>query len=143
MTKRTVLFLCPHNAAKSVMAAAYFGRLANQNNLDFCAISAGTEPDDATAPAVIDLLQSEGFDVSTHLPRRVTREELVGAFRVVSLSCDVSDLAPPNKAIERWDNIPPASQNLMAARDAILEQVERLISELKQTRESSRDLMYD
>jgi predicted protein tyrosine phosphatase len=54
MAKRTVLFLCPHNAAKSIMAAAYFERLANQNNLDFCATSAGTAPDDATAPAVVD-----------------------------------------------------------------------------------------
>ncbi|MEG4054386.1 MULTISPECIES: hypothetical protein [unclassified Microcoleus] len=43
-------------------------------------------------------LQATGLDVSTHLPRRVTREELVGA---VSLVCDVSDLAPPEVAIDR------------------------------------------
>ncbi len=133
MTKRTVLFLCPHNAAKSVIAAAYFERLASQNNLDFCATSAGTEPDAATAPAVVDLLRSEGLDVSAHLPRRVTCEELIGAFRVVALGCDVSDLAPPDKAIERWNDIPPANQNLIAARNAVLEHVEQLISELKQT----------
>lgn len=133
MIKRTVLFLCPHNAAKSVMAAAYFERLANQNNLDFCATSAGTEPDQEAVPAVVDLLRSEGLDVSAHLPQRVTREELVGAFRVVSLGCDVSEMAPPEVTIDRWDDIPPASQNLMAARDAILEHVEQLIRELKQT----------
>jgi hypothetical protein len=46
-------------------------------------------------------LQAMGLDVSTHLPRRVTREELVGA---VSLVCDVSDLAPPEVAIDRWDD---------------------------------------
>jgi hypothetical protein len=41
-------------------------------------------------------LQAIGLDVSTHLPRRVTREELVGA---VSLVCDVTDLTPPEVAI--------------------------------------------
>lgn len=133
MVKRTVLFLCPHNAAKSVIAAAYFERLANQNNLDFCATSARTAPDDATVPAVVDLLRSEGLDVSAHLPQQGTREELIGAFRIVSLGCDVSDLAPPDKAIERWDDIPPVSQNLIAARDVVLEHVEQLIGELKQT----------
>jgi arsenate reductase (thioredoxin) len=99
MIKRTVLFLCTHNVAKSVMAAAYFERLANQNNLNFCATSAGTKPDEATAPAVADLLQSERFDVFAHLPGRVTREELVATFRVV-LWVYVSDLAPPEVTID-------------------------------------------
>ncbi|MBD2465875.1 hypothetical protein H6G89_33340 [Oscillatoria sp. FACHB-1407] len=62
----------------------------------------------------------------------MTREEIVEAFRVVSLGCDVSDLAP-QVAIARWDDIPPPSQNLPAAHDAILKHVEKLISELKQT----------
>ena len=44
------------------------------------------------APPIASQVDSIGLDVSTHLPRRVTREELVGA---VSVVCDVSDLAPP------------------------------------------------
>lgn len=81
---------------------------------------------------MVDLLQSEGLNVFAHLPRRVTHEELLSVFRVMSLGCDVSDLASPDKVIERWDDIPPASQNLIAARNAILEHVEQLINELKQ-----------
>ena len=41
------------------------------------------------------------LQLSTHLPRRVTREELVGA---VSMVCDASNLAPPEVAIDRWDD---------------------------------------
>jgi hypothetical protein len=43
-------------------------------------------------------LQAIGLDVSTHLPRRVTREELVGAVFLVG---DVSNWAPPEVAIDR------------------------------------------
>ncbi len=56
---RTVLFLCPHNAAKSVMAAAYFRRLAERRRLDVRADSAGTEPSPETSPAVVAALRAE------------------------------------------------------------------------------------
>ena len=37
-----ILFLCPHHAARSVPAAAYFDRLARERHLDFRAALAGT-----------------------------------------------------------------------------------------------------
>lgn len=77
--RNTVLFLCPHNAAKSVIAAAYVQRLATDAGLPFVADSAGTEPDDAVSQAVIQLLRGEGLDVSRRAPRRVTREDLARA----------------------------------------------------------------
>jgi protein-tyrosine-phosphatase len=129
---RTILFLCPHNAAKSVIAVAYFEQLVTQYGLDFRATSAGTEPDDKPATAVIEMLEKEGIDVSKHVPRHVTREELAEAFRVVSLGCDVSELAPAELAIAHWDDVPPPSQNLMVARDKILRHVERLVNVLRQ-----------
>lgn len=129
---RTILLLCPHNAAKSVIAMAYFKRLATQHGLDFCVTSAGTEPDAKAATAVIEMLEEEGIDVSKHVPRPVTREELVDVFRVVSLGCDVSELTSPETAIAHWDDVPPPSQNLMVAREKILEHIEQLVDELKQ-----------
>jgi arsenate reductase (thioredoxin) len=127
----TILFLCPHGAAKSVMAAAYFQRLANQRQLDVTATFAGTEPDAAISPAVAELLQAEGMDVTGQLPRHVATEELTKAWRVVSLGCDVTHLALPGLSVEQWDDVPPPSQNLIAARDIILAHVERLADELK------------
>ncbi|NJN58491.1 MAG: phosphatase [Leptolyngbyaceae cyanobacterium SL_5_9] len=129
---RTVLFLCPHNAAKSVIAAAYFERLATQVGLDFQAASAGTEPDAQAASAVVEILKAEGIDTSKHVPRHVTREDLADAFRVVSLGCDVRELAPAGTAIAYWDDVPPPSQNLTAARNSILQHVEQLVGELRE-----------
>ena len=41
----TILFMCPHGAAKSVLASAYFQRLAKERGLNVHVASAGTEPD--------------------------------------------------------------------------------------------------
>jgi arsenate reductase (thioredoxin) len=133
---QTILFLCPHNAAKSVMAAAYCKRLAAQYGLDLHITSAGTEPDAAVSPAVATLLRDEGLEATGYAPRRVSREELAAASRVISLGCDVSELAPPGTTVEHWDDVPPPSTQLRTARDRIYAHVERLVNELS-TLESS------
>ena len=75
----TVVFVCPHGAAKSVLAAAYFQQLADRRGLRARARCAGTDPDPDVAPAVARALLEEGIDVRTERPRRVTREELAAA----------------------------------------------------------------
>jgi protein-tyrosine-phosphatase len=127
---RTVLFLCPHAAAKSVLAAAEFDRLAAERGLATRADAAGTEPDPATSPAVVAALAAEGVDVSGHQPRRVSQDELAAAWRVVSLGCDLDGIAPAGLAVERWDDVPPVSADLPTARAAIRARVARLVDEL-------------
>src|SRR5829696_3695762 len=92
-----VLFLCPHNAAKSVLAVAEFNRLAQQQGVSLRADSAGTEPDAAPSPAVVAAQHEEGIDVAGHRPRRVTREDLAAAYRIISFGCDIGALAPPER----------------------------------------------
>jgi arsenate reductase (thioredoxin) len=128
---QTLLFLRPHGAAKSVIAAAYCRQLVAQQGLDFDVTSAGTEPDAAVAPAVVALLRTEGLDVAHDRPRAASREELAAAFRVISMGCDVGDLAPPGTIVEHWNDVPSPSQDLIAARDRIATHVGRLISALK------------
>jgi arsenate reductase (thioredoxin) len=127
---RTILFLCPHNAAKSVLAAAYFDQLARERGLDYRAASAGTSPDAVPSPAVVAMLREEGIDVAGHQPRRLTAEDLTGAHRVISLSCDPDDLDAGNARVDRWDDVPPASQDLGASRAAIKRHLDVLVKEL-------------
>jgi arsenate reductase len=129
-----ILFLCPHSAAKSVIAAAYCQHLANQHGLDLQATVAGTEPDDQVAPAVATLLSAEGLDIASYTPRHVTREALAAAFRVISLGCDITDLAPPGLLVERWDDVPPPSQDLAEAKEIILAHVKQLVEELAESK---------
>ncbi|MCL4302773.1 MAG: heat-shock protein HtpX [Anaerolineae bacterium] len=129
---QTILFLCPHGAAKSVLAAAYCQQLADQHHLDVQATSAGTEPDAVVSPAVVELLRAEGIDVADHIPRRVTPQELATAFRVISLGCDLGDLLPPGTSVEQWDDVPLLSEDLTGARDNIRAHTKQLIDEFKQ-----------
>lgn len=126
--KRSILFLCPHGAAKSVMAAAYFQRLADQRGLDFQVDSAGTEPDAQVSPAVAALLKSEGINVSGHQPRRVMDSQLAAADYIVSLGCDLSDLNTPAERVISWDDVPPPSLDLNNARQVIYDHVEDFIN---------------
>jgi protein-tyrosine-phosphatase len=124
---RTILFLCPHNAAKSVIAAAYCERLAAERGLTLRATSAGTDPDPGVSPTVAGALLAEGIDVRVHRPRHVTVEELASASRVVSLGCDLGELAPPGLVIEHWDDVPSPSADLTGARAVIAAHVRRLV----------------
>lgn len=128
----TILFLCPHNAAKSVLAAAYCQQLVRQRGLDVQMTSAGTEPDATVSPRIVEVLRTEGIDVAHHTPRHVTREDLAAACRVISLGCDVRHLAPPGTRVEHWDDVPAPSQQLTRACEVIFSHVERLVEELAQ-----------
>ena len=125
-----LLFLCPHNAAKSILAAAYFDQQASARGLPFRADSAGTDPDAHPSPAVVTALRDEGIDVTGHRPRRVTGEDLMNASRVISLGCELGDLPQSDRRVDQWDDVPPASRDLAAARDAIRRHMEILLQEL-------------
>ena len=126
-----IVFLCPHGAAKSVIAAAYCQQLADRHNVPLRATAAGTEPDAEFSPAVLELLRMEGIDITDQRPRRVTHEELVSAARIISLGCDLDDLPLTGMVVERWDDMPPPSQNLLLARDQIRAHVEQLVETLR------------
>jgi len=127
----TVLFVCPHNAAKSVIAVAYFRRLAAEAGLDLVADSAGTEPEEAVWPSVLELLRRDGLDVEDRRPRRVTDRDLARARLVVSMGCALPAELGPVPRVEQWDDLPLASEDLVAARDAVRRRVEDLVGRLQ------------
>ena len=129
--RERIVFLCPHGAAKSVIAAAYCQQLADQWGIPLHATSAGTEPDAEVPPAVLALLRADGIDVADYRPRRVTVEVLATAHCIITLGCDLGDLERPGMVIERWDDVPPPSQNLHGARDRIRYHVEQLVVAIK------------
>lgn len=126
MTPR-VLFVCRHGAAKSVVAAAHFRRLASARGLALDAVATGTEPDAELGPGAVKGLASEGLRATPDRPRPVTLHDLATATRVVSFGCDVT----PSKGqqVDQWD-VPNISDGYGPARDRIVANVERLVSEL-------------
>jgi len=95
-----VVFVCLHGAAKSVLAAADFERMAKERGLRVAAEWAGTEPDPEIAPPVLAALKAEGVDMAGRRPRLVTREMAAGATRVVAFGCGLGAAAPDGDRIE-------------------------------------------
>jgi len=128
-TSRSVLFVCLHGAAKSVLAAADFRRLAAERGLALTALSAGTEPDPEIAPGVVAALRAEGVELGQTRPRQVTAADTALADRVVTFGCELGGATPAAVAVERWDDVPAVSENLPLARAAIRRHLDRLLDE--------------
>src|SRR5262249_2153597 len=122
-----VLFVCQHGAAKSVVAAAHFRRLAAARGRPVGAVAAGTEPEPELAPGAVKGLAGEGLAAAPARPRPVTIFDLDTASRVVSFGCEVTPAR--GQSVDRW-NVPAVSEGYSAARDRIVEHVERLVAEL-------------
>jgi hypothetical protein len=45
------------------------------------------------------------------------------------MGCELGDLAPPGFVVERWDDVPPPSAQLDAARELIAARLPRLLDE--------------
>jgi len=129
MPTKTVLFVCLHGAAKSVVAAADFERLARERGLDARAASAGTEPDPEIAPRVLAELRAEGVDLRGRRPQRVTRADVERAWRVVAFACDLGELAAAGPRVEQWE-VPAVGEDFGKARAAIEARLVRLLDEL-------------
>jgi protein-tyrosine-phosphatase len=125
-----VLFLCPHGAAKSVLASAYFRRLAQERGLNVVVDSAGTEPDSQVSPAVSAHLTGRGYPAPTEKPRQVTPEDLAKADVVVSLGCDLAGSPAPSGTLLKWDDVPGPSEDFAGADEAIRRHVTALVDDL-------------
>ena len=104
--ERTVLFVCEHGSAKSVVAAAYFNRLATERQIGLRADSRGTNPDEAVAPNAARGLAVDGFAPDGEAPRRLSNSDVEAAARVVAF-CPLPDGYGGSDAIEVWEGVPP------------------------------------
>jgi arsenate reductase (thioredoxin) len=126
----TVLFMCPHGAAKSVLASSYFEQQAKARGLKVRVEFAGTEPDPTVSPAVVAHLKRQGYPVPTSSPRKVTSKDLESADVVISIGCDLSGLPESRGKLMRWDEVPSPSDDFARADEAIRKRVTELIEEL-------------
>ena len=125
--KRTIVFMCPHGGAKSVIAAAYFNQLAGRESLSCEAVAVAAEdPYDAVPDTVAEFLAREGFDVASFKPRCFTSSDLESSEKVISIDCDIEDAT-----VERWDDVPKVSEDLPGSAAAIRRHVKALVDELK------------
>ena len=124
-----VLFVCPHGAAKSVMADAYFQKLAKERGLIVRADAAGSEPQADLATNVVAHLTKNGYAIPIAKPRGTTAADMTTADVVVSMGSDLSKLPPARGELKQWD-VPDFSAGFDQAEQAIRLRVTALVDEL-------------
>lgn len=124
----TILFICEHGSAKSVVAAAHFNQMAAARGLPFRALSRGTVPDAEMAPAAVEGLRGDGLKPDDPAPSKLQQSDLDAAVRVVTF-CDLPPGLQAKSPVEPWE-VPPVSTEYAASREAMRLQIERLLHEL-------------
>lgn len=122
----TIIFVCEHGAAKSIIAATYFNKLAVKAGLTIRAIARGTDPDPKLSSGAIAGLQKDGLIPAETIPRRLTLADVQTTERVFAF-CELPEELENKTIVEKWDDIPPVSENYEAARDAILTKLNSLL----------------
>jgi len=128
---QTILFVCEHGSAKSVIAAAHFNRLAEQRKLPYRAMARGINPDPEIPQQVRLDLAKDGLDVANWKPALVAEKDVREAVRVVTFGCRVpfSEKTTAGKVVD-WQGIPSTSENYERARTTIVEKIDALIKTL-------------
>jgi arsenate reductase (thioredoxin) len=128
--KRTVLFVCVHNAGRSQMAAGWLSQLAG----DAVEVrSAGSEPADQLNPVAVQAMREVGIDIAHEHPKLLTYDAVKESDVVITMGC--GDTCPifPGKRYEDWTLTDPAGKPIEVVRqvrDDIKQRIETLISEL-------------
>jgi protein-tyrosine-phosphatase len=130
----TVLFMCAHGAAKSILASAYFQHEAKARGLNVHVMSAGIEPDAEVSPAVASHLKKYGYEVPITKPRQVTADDMAQADVVISIGCDLKGQPASRGTLQRWDDVPAPSEDFAGADTKIKQHVLQLVDELLRQR---------
>jgi arsenate reductase len=131
----TIVFVCEHGAAKSVIAAAYFNKLAEERHLPFHAVARGTTPQAELSQSAVAGLRKDGVSFPADKPQALTADDVQKAARVVAF-CPVPASLAKGKRVSTYD-VPAPSDGYDASRDAILQQVRLLIDQLQRTSAAS------
>jgi arsenate reductase (thioredoxin) len=122
-----IIFVCEHGAAKSIIAAAYFNKLAQEIGLDQQAIARGTNPDPELSQTAVEGLRQDGLIPDVTIPQELSSQELQTASQVIAF-CKLLDSYGSEKVIEYWDDVPPVSQHYETARDDIVKRIKQFIN---------------
>ena len=137
-TPAKVVFVCEHGAAKSIIAAAEFERLAKQQGLAVQVVSRGTTPDAEIGAAVKQGLKKDGIDLGAAKPVKISAKDLEGATRVVTFGPDLTPWLPKGAKALDWSATPSPGQDFGVAKDYIMRQLEALAADMKKSERAAK-----
>lgn len=125
-----ILYVCIHNAGRSVAAAVLTEHYAEGR---VHVRSAGSAPGSEVNPAVAAVLRERGLDPDQQFPKPLTDEAARAADVIVTMGCGDACPVYPGKRYLDWELTDPAGKPVEQVRpiiDEIDERVRKLLGEL-------------
>ncbi len=126
----TVLFLCVHNAGRSVAGRVLLDHYAGGR---IRVLSGGSEPGGTLNPSVVAVLAERGLDTGAEFPKPVSDEAARAADVIVTMGCGDACPVYPGTRVVDWELTDPAGLSVDEVRpivDDIDVRVRGLLKEL-------------
>jgi arsenate reductase (thioredoxin) len=121
-----VLFLCTHNAGRSLAAKVLLEHYAN-GRIDVR--SAGSEPDSELNPTVVAILRERHLDPSMDFPKPLANGDALESDVIVTMGCGDTCPVFPGKRYLDWELTDPAGLPLEQVR-SIVDEIDKRVQEL-------------
>ena len=128
-----VVFVCEHGAAKSVIATAYFNKLARERGLPYRATFRGTDPQAELSVSALKGLRDDGIEIPSGKPAAISQADVEKATHVFAIGCTLPAAATSSGKASDWSDVPDG-QGYAAMRDAIVRHVTALLDDLQKAR---------
>jgi arsenate reductase len=128
----SIVFVCEHGAAKSVIATAYFNKLAAERELPYRATFRGINPQDDLSVRAVAGLKADGIVVPFGKPTAITDGDVATATHILAIGCTLPDRARHSGKADDWSDVPD-DRGYGPMRDAIVRHVKELLDKLHDT----------
>jgi protein-tyrosine-phosphatase len=125
-----VVFVCEHGAAKSLIAAVYFNKLATERGLPVRAAFRGVTPQDELSVRAVTGLREDGLAVPNEKPSSVATDDVTRATHIFAIGCTLPGAATSSGKAANWNDVPD-DRGYPAMRDAIVAHVRALLDEIE------------
>lgn len=129
-TGPAVVFVCEHGAAKSVIATAYFNKMAAERGLPYRATFRGTTPQDDLSVRAVAGLREDGLTIPSGKPAAISDYDVGAATHIFAIGCVLPANARASGKAADWSDVPD-DRGYPPMRDAIVRHVTELLDQLQ------------
>jgi protein-tyrosine-phosphatase len=126
---QTIVFVCLHGSVKSQVATAHFNRIAKERGLPLVAVSRGIAVDPNIPASIRQGLAADGLAPPDDVPVPLASADTIGAIEVFAFD-EVPNDRKGSREVTYWSDVPPATKDYVAARDAIVRHIEEAMTSL-------------
>ena len=127
---KKVVFVCEHGAGKSVVAAAYFNKIAKDRNLNWEASCRGTNPDEEVSAPTKEGLKSDNLLDPALSPKKLAPSDTSNVEKIILFAKLPDDFKTSVKS-EDWSSLPNIDAKYEVRRDALIKKINEFFDSLE------------